>query len=219
VSRKMKLLACSIGLLAFVAALPATSKASTVIYSDFGSNNNYDCCEGYTISGSNSVIGTAYSDAMLFTSGANYSVTQLDVAVGYVTGTNGAQISIAEDNGGIPGTSLGSWAVTGLTTFGNCCDVATVSGITGVDLLAGWNYFVVVDPGGSDTWDAWNLNTVGAIGQLDQSNNGVWNQYTGSTLGAFDVLGNPSGTTPEPATLLLLGTGLLGIYSRRRRKV
>ena len=43
---------------------------------------------------------------------------------------------------------------------------------------------------GVDTWDAWNWNAQGAVGLVDFNTGGGWNQSPGSTLYAFDVLGN-----------------------------
>ncbi|HUY13070.1 MAG TPA: choice-of-anchor R domain-containing protein [Terriglobia bacterium] len=178
---------------------------------------------GYTTSGSSSLIGETITGASEFTSPGSFSVGQIDVGVGYVTGTNEANFSIWTDVNNLPGAQLGSaFQVSGLPTFGSTSTaVVSVTGITGINLTAGGNYFLVVSSGANpanDTWDAWNLDNT-ATGLFDQQTNGVWAQFPGSNLGAFALLSGGGTGTPEPGTLVLLGTGLLGLGGIVRRRL
>ncbi len=127
-----------------------------------------------------------------FTSPGNYSVTQLSVALGYLSGTNGATISLLNAGpSGAPGKVLGSWSVAGQPA---CCAgaVTTVSGITGVNLLAGLKYFVQISPGDDSTSDAWNFNNDGVSTPIY---NGKTLAYASSTAPAFEVIGEVSAPT------------------------
>jgi hypothetical protein len=69
--------------------------------------------------------------------------------------------------------------------------VEQVKGGKALQISAGVQYWVVVKSPAPDNWDAWNLNTTGAVGNFAQEYNGTWNAYPGSTLGAFAVYGVP----------------------------
>ena len=199
--------------------------SGTVIYSDMGSpgSYSYQCCIGYTTSGSTSLIGETITGASEFTSPGNFSVGEIDVGIGWVAGDNAANFSIWTDVGNLPGAQIGSaFQVSGLPTFGSTSSaVVSVTGITGISLASGDNYFLVVSSGANpanNTWDAWNLANT-ATGLFDQQTNGVWAQFPGSSLGAFAVLSGGTTGTPEPGTLVLLGTGLLGLGGIVRRRL
>ncbi len=167
---------------------PSLPQGAFYIYNNFGPGNAYNCCVGWTVGESGSSVGLAAS-AMSFTPSSNAQVTQIDLALGHVGGTNNATIELARDNGGIPGAVIGSWGAAGLPAFGSCCGVTTVHTGTLIPVGAGRTYWVVAiaGPNGSnDTWDAWNWNTTGATG--GDYYNGTWYQY-GNSTGAFDVVG------------------------------
>ncbi len=203
--------------------LPAL--AQTTFFTDLGPQGDvYNSSTGWTVSGSG-LIGESFTAANLFTSLASGSVSQIDLAVGYAGGTNTFYASIWTDNGGLPGTQL--YRVDDLSssqTFGGCCGLVTITGINGLDLTAGQQYFVVLGPENlSDTtFEAFNWNNQGVNGlDLYSTNGGTnWNSNgTGNPLGAFDILGGSQSTVPEPSSLLLLGTGLVGAFGTLRKKL
>jgi hypothetical protein len=88
----------------------------------------------------------------------------------------------------------------------------------GIVLQKGQLYWIVASPYGTNTEDAWNLNAIGFVGEPYALNIGQGWYFVGNVQGgAFEVLGK--GVVPEPSTLFLLGTGLIGILVRRRRQI
>lgn len=179
--------------------LSMTTSVPAALFSDLlpSEQSVYQCCNGLRVSGSDTEGGTSFTEANLFTPSASGSVSQIDVAVGYVSGVNSFYVDIDADDGGKPGSVLASF--TGLssnTDFRKCCGLVTISGISGLSLSAGTNYWLVVGPTdlNSTTWEEWNRNSVGVSGLGLYSTDGgqTWISNGEQTLGAFDIL--PSGT-------------------------
>jgi len=97
------------------------------------------------------------------------------------------------------------------TNTGACCSLVSVSGISGVDLTGGSEYFMVFGPLSLTDASSNYLNFSyggSATGLVVFSNNGgsTWSSEPDVPLGAFDVL-----STPEPNATALLALGLGGL--------
>src|SRR6266853_1977570 len=163
----------SIASRAITKTIPSTNSSDTKtntpdsglvkIFSNLASeypNGQFWCCTGYNIMGPSSGIGEQWM-AAAFTPHANHTVTKISVAVGYSQGTtNGAVLSLRQDNNGVPGTTLKGWTLSALPVFGTCCALAEASDPSGIPVSRGQQYWVVLRTNANqlDTVDAWNVD-------------------------------------------------------------
>jgi len=164
-------------------------KGATVIFDSIGSGGYY-CCEGWTVSASGSAVGAQYWPAIQITPTGKGKVTQIVAGVGYVTGTNSAELAIYADSSGVPGKLLWSGDVDNLPTFGSSSTTTVSAAVSKVKLKANTPFWVAVqtDSNSSDTWDAWNFsNTTDA--PLAENDGSGWTNEGSTTAGAVTLYG------------------------------
>ena len=214
------------GLVLCLCSLPATAD---MLYTNLGpAGDIYDLSSSWTVCGA-SACGTSSTIATPFTvaGSGNQTVTQIDLAVGYIPGSPATfNASIWTDVANLPGVQVANASWQGLSStemVGNCCDLVSVTGISGVNMISGQQYFMILGPvdNSDSSLTGWFYNYQDTNGLMLSSSDGgtTWGSMSNMPIAAFDVMGfDPPSSTPEPASFLLFGTGLAGVLSFVRRK-
>jgi hypothetical protein len=163
------------------------------------------CCFGNTIAkeGSNGFPFTAWV-AIPFTPTADATVTRIEAAVGTFGGSSQFELSLFEDNNGVPGgKALKSVRFTAPPTYGACCTLDVGNDKAGIPLTAGTQYWIAATTNSKDVFEGgWAFNSTdmrsypiasyckGPSEFCGTTNNGKWVAgMSGDPLPAYAVLG------------------------------
>ncbi|MGO9229047.1 MAG: choice-of-anchor R domain-containing protein [Bryobacteraceae bacterium] len=199
------------------------------LFSDLGPPGDVYGVGFYPINGAGADTFTSESQSIgnLFTVSGTGSlpVTEIDLAVGNASGPNTFYANIWTDDDGLLGTQVAGayWSLTTSAPLGigACCSLVSITGISGVILSGGQQYFMVLGPlsPSDDSFNGWEVNSQGVTGVLLYSFDGgaTWgSEGPGQELEAFDVTSNP---TPEPATCpMLLALAGAALWWRFRKR-
>lgn len=136
------------------------------IYNNIGAaykKAKFWCCEGASVSGSQT--GAQWWDAVAFTPSENRTVTRVELALGYIFGTNEVVISLTNDANGVPGSAIQSWTVQNIPGAGLCCTLVVQTADPGIPVTAGTQYWITATTSSdADDLDAvWDVNSTNEI--------------------------------------------------------
>ncbi len=202
--------------LSAVASTVASRAEANIIYDTFAPGNGFDGSNAIYVSpGTEAFGGIVYyanqSVAVPFAPPYASTFDAVTIASYYYTGTNIAKVSLmTSSNNFSPDiyleTITGDWGTPG--------SPPTFTSTVHTPLTAGQNYWIAVEPGGSDTVGLWFKNSPGYTGvfQLNPNNTG-YIPLTSSILPAMRV----EVSIPEPASISMLGLAGMMVLRRKRK--
>lgn len=182
-----------------------------VLFSDYGLGDSYNTAYGWTVGVG--MTSDNLAPAAAFKPSVTDTLSEIDISVGYLSGTNAVTVNLLNGSGGIP---LESWTVTNLLPFGSLGEVETLdSAGPPVTLVQGKTYWLQLQPADLTTDASWYLSNT-SVGSLYVTGSGrptyVGTQY----LPAFRILG--PNVVPEPAFVVPIGAALIGLWVIRKRR-
>ena len=198
----------------FMLLSPLEVAAGPIVYSTFGPGDTFNPDpsgnHSWTIGGDSGPFGNVQDEiAASFIPSATVSLDTIRVAAFHLTGGN--ELDVYLSSGSAPGAPIESFSTTGVS---NTPGILTFNSVTNPLLAAGTKYWVVMSTTPLTANDMeWSWNTIGVDGfDYRFGGSGGWSIDSSDLTPAFEVT-----ATPEPASLLLFGTGLITVFRRMRK--
>ena len=190
------------------------------IHNTFSSTNQYNRSTGWNLVSPNSfAMGF---DALT----TDHTLKTIEFAAGYSFSSDSGLILdvdiMSSDASNRPNAILESFVFTSLQRFyyeQASYPIISATSSSNPVLSANSRYWLAISPRQSTGRGAWNQSSpsVGGWRAYLASPTSSWSvSYTGSQ-GAFKITGDPVSVIPEPTTMLLLSSGLIGLAGFRRK--
>jgi len=167
-------------------AMPVCAQVTTIYNNLAPLPNLYNKTSGLTLEHTSN---SSLEWAMPFTPHADYLIIEVQIAISWVSGFNGATVSICEDKNGLPGMSLRDYNVQDLPTFGQSSrNIKILKYSKGVKVYGKKQYWIAAKSVNLSS-DKWNLTFNPMNGPIAKNqNNGGWTVANGP-LGALAIFG------------------------------
>jgi hypothetical protein len=124
-------------------------------------------------------------------------VTEIEVAIVNISGTNAVTLSLNQDADGLPGKALHTWNLKDLPSYPECCELDVAKDAPGLKVSKGSQYWVVAstNKGTEDTDDLWCFNYLTSSSNPPSAPNafligqGGWETQWNSQVQALAVFG------------------------------
>jgi hypothetical protein len=152
-SMKEKVSVCRwlVPVLAMLLMSTAGSARASTLYTNLNPNpvNTYNCCALWTIEGTST--GAYFAQGFSFTPSTTEGLSQIDIALQLFTGTDSMIVTLNANSGGLPGSILETWNVSGLAGPGSCCALQSLAPAIPITLSSASVYWLVATPGAANT--------------------------------------------------------------------